>query len=80
MDKSAEERRKVAFDQVKAAEEAVEQLRSGLAAAGIVLPSLRIDPVSCSGDGPVNPLVELGRCNLATARQMAAVLEEGARP
>lgn len=76
MDKNAKERRKVAADQVRAAEEAVEQLRTGLAAVGITLPSLRIDPVSCSGDEPANPLVELGRCNLATARRMVAVLEE----
>ncbi|MFD3486381.1 hypothetical protein [Streptomyces sp. NPDC058665] len=70
----------MAADQVKAAEEAVAQLKSGLAAAGIKLPSLRVDPVSCAGNEPANPLVELGRCNLATARQMAAALEEGARP
>lgn len=75
MDKTAKERRMAAADQVRAAEEAVERLRSGLAAAGITLPSLRIDPVSCSGDEPANPLVELGRCNLATARRMADVLE-----
>lgn len=76
MDKNAKERRRVAADQVRAAEEAVEQLRIGLAAVGITLPSLRIDPVSCAGDEPANPLVELGRCNLATARRMVAVLEE----
>ncbi|WP_405797795.1 hypothetical protein [Streptomyces sp. NBC_01506] len=65
----------VASDQVGAAEEAVELLRSAFAAVGITLPSLRIDPVSCAGSEPANPLVELGRCNLATARRIVAVLE-----
>ncbi|MCP3822037.1 hypothetical protein NLX86_29320 [Streptomyces sp. A3M-1-3] len=59
---------------VREAEEATEQLRAGLAAVGVTLPSLRIEPVSSAGHEPA-PLIDLGRCNLATARRLAAVLE-----
>ncbi|MGP3999044.1 hypothetical protein [Streptomyces sp. 8N706] len=69
------ERRRAAAERVRAAEEAIAELREGLRAVGVVLPSLRIDPVSCAAE-EAQPLVELGRCNLATARQLAAVLRE----
>lgn len=39
-----------------------------------MLPSLRIDPLSYAGDGPV-ALVDLGRCNLDTALRLSQVLE-----
>ncbi|MFE0174130.1 hypothetical protein ACFWZ2_17590 [Streptomyces sp. NPDC059002] len=64
-------------ERVRAAEEAVRQLRAGLERAGITLPSLRVDPLTAAGEGAL-PLVELGRCNLDTAMRLAAVLE-GAR-
>ncbi|MEU6820292.1 hypothetical protein ABZ921_06650 [Streptomyces atriruber] len=63
-----------AEERVRAAEEAVRQLKAGLAGAGVTLPSLRVDPLSVAGEGL--PLVELGRCNLDTALRLAAVLEE----
>ena len=58
------------------AEEAVNTLRVALKRSGITLPSLRIDPVSYARDVPC-PLVELGRCNVDTARLIAAALPRG---
>ncbi|MFF0726148.1 hypothetical protein [Streptomyces sp. NPDC004134] len=60
-------------DRVKEAGLACEELRAALTAAGVVLPSLGLDPVSCSGSAPLG-LIDLGRCNIATARALAAVL------
>ncbi|SOD85685.1 hypothetical protein [Streptomyces sp. Ag109_G2-15] len=54
-------------------EEAVERLRAALHEVGIVLPSLRIDPVTGS-DGQPYALVDLGRCNLGVASRLAAAL------
>ncbi|MFJ1749789.1 hypothetical protein ACIOJD_26600 [Streptomyces sp. NPDC088116] len=68
------ERQRVAAGKVRAAEDAVAELRDGLAAVGVTLPSLRIDPVSCAGNEP-RPLVELGRCTVETALRLSAVLE-----
>ncbi len=58
---------------VEEAEEVVKELRAALAKAGISLPSLGLDPVSLAREAPC-PLVELGRCSVATARLIAAVL------
>lgn len=66
-------RRQAAAQKVGAAEDAVRAVDSGLRAAGIVLPSLRVDPVSCARIDP-EPLIDLGRCNLETAQRLAAVL------
>ncbi|MFI1678907.1 hypothetical protein [Streptomyces sp. NPDC020607] len=63
-------------ERLRAAEEAVRQLRGGLAEVGVTLPSLRVDPLTAAGDGTL-PLVELGRCNLDTALRLAAALEAG---
>ncbi|MEU0159275.1 hypothetical protein ABZ154_10645 [Streptomyces sp. NPDC006261] len=71
----ATERRRVAADKVRAAEDAVAQLREGLAGLGVTLPSLRVDPVSCAGNEPA-PLIDLGRCNIATAVRLYEVLAE----
>ncbi|MEU1350495.1 hypothetical protein ABZ438_32655 [Streptomyces sp. NPDC005786] len=68
------ERRKAAAGRVREAEELVARLRGGFAGVGVVLPSLRIDPVSFAGDEPV-ALVDLGRCNLDTALRLTQVLE-----
>ncbi|QJT02471.1 hypothetical protein G9272_20890 [Streptomyces asoensis] len=54
-------------------QEAVEQLRAALHDAGIILPSLRIDPVSGAHGDPY-ALVDLGRCNLRVASRLAAAL------
>ncbi|MCX5341854.1 hypothetical protein OG315_18310 [Streptomyces atratus] len=69
------ERRRTAEGRVRAAEDAVARLREGFTGVGITLPSLRIDPVSCAGNEPAWPLVDLGRCNLDTALRLSAVLE-----
>ncbi|MFH0518309.1 hypothetical protein ACHBTE_14150 [Streptomyces sp. M41] len=58
---------------VEEAEDAVKELRAALEKAGITLPTLRIDPGSLAREAPC-PLVELGRCSVATAQRLAAVL------
>ncbi len=62
-----------ARERVRAAEAAATELGSVLRALGITLPSLGIDPVSLASSS-MAPLVELGRCNLATAHRLAEVL------
>jgi len=71
----ATERRRVAADRVRTAEDAVAQLKEGLAGLGVTLPSLRVDPVSCAGNEPT-PLVDLGRCNIDTALRLCEVLAD----
>ncbi|MGW7370189.1 hypothetical protein ACWGI8_43940 [Streptomyces sp. NPDC054841] len=61
------------MDHLQDAEAAVAELRGALARAGVILPSLGLDPVSCAGGDP-RVLVELGRCTVETARRMAAAL------
>jgi len=57
----------------------VEELRDALREHGITLPSLRIDLPSFAGNyQPPMGLVELGGCNAATARKLAAVLRNAA--
>ncbi len=51
----------------------MKELRAELAKAGIILPSLGLDPVSLARKAPC-PLVELGRCTVETTRRLAAVL------
>lgn len=63
------------LDCLKTTDDVVARLKGELDALGIVLPSLRVDPLTAACDEPF-PLVELGRCNLATARKLAAVLAE----
>ncbi|MFF4963255.1 hypothetical protein ACFY2Z_41045 [Streptomyces sp. NPDC001222] len=53
---------------------AVEALRAALDGAGIVFPSLRVDPAS-----PGLQLVELGRVRADVAVRLARALEQGAR-
>ncbi|MFI8876260.1 hypothetical protein [Streptomyces sp. NPDC055243] len=48
---------------VEEAEETVKELRAALARAGIILPSLRIDPTSWSRQAPC-PHIELGHAPL----------------
>ncbi|WP_248001285.1 hypothetical protein [Streptomyces sp. RPA4-5] len=67
-----------ACERVQQAEDVTAELRTALQKAGITLPSLGVDPVSCAG-GFMAPLVELGRCNLDTARRLAGVLADYAR-
>ncbi|MFI9646622.1 hypothetical protein ACIHAA_10050 [Streptomyces sp. NPDC052040] len=60
----------------RTAEEAVERLRAALHDVGIVLPSLRVDPVT-GAQGDPYALVDLGRCNLGVASRLAAALRGG---
>jgi hypothetical protein len=66
-------RRQTATDRVRDAERARDELRHALDAAGVKLPSLSLDAVSCAGSAPL-ALIDLGRCNVATARALAAAL------
>ncbi|MFF5441037.1 hypothetical protein [Streptomyces achromogenes] len=63
---------------IEEAEEALRELRSALEKAGVVLPSLGLDPVSLVREVP-SPLVDLGRCSVRTARRLAAALAGEAR-
>lgn len=61
----------------------VGDLRTLLAAHGITLPSIGVEPPAFAARPP-QPLVALGNCNIDTARKLAAVLrtawhEEGQR-
>ncbi|MET7601747.1 hypothetical protein ABZU45_02375 [Streptomyces avermitilis] len=58
---------------VRSTEEVVEELRAALVEVGVLLPSLRVDPVTGASDEPF-PLVALGRCNVGTAQKLTAVL------
>ncbi|GGZ12811.1 hypothetical protein [Streptomyces nitrosporeus] len=63
-------------DAVEEAEKVSADLRDALSAAGVKLPSLGLDAVSWAGTAPF-VLVELGRCNVDTARKLAAALRLG---
>ncbi|MFB4424390.1 hypothetical protein C5F59_025320 [Streptomyces sp. QL37] len=69
------EERRAAAARIEEAEAAREDLRDALDAAGVKLPSLRLDIPSLVGPMP-QPLVDLGRCNLSTTRQLTAVLRQ----
>ncbi|MDI3388157.1 hypothetical protein QIS99_18395 [Streptomyces sp. B-S-A8] len=65
-----------AEDRIREAESARDALRAALAAVGVKLPSLCLDQVSCAREHPY-PLIELGRCDVTTARRLAAALGAG---
>lgn len=62
------------------AEGALDGLREALAAVGVTLPSLRLHHSTWSGDDDGPGHIELGACNVATARQLAAALRKAHRP
>jgi hypothetical protein len=67
-------------DTIAEAVDTVRELSEALAAVGIVLPSLGTDLALCVAFGTTaRPLVELGRCNVETARRLTLVLREAAR-
>ncbi len=70
--------RKSATEKIKEAEDVRDELCAALFGAGITLPSLRVDPVGCADENP-RMLLELGRCNLRTARELAGVLRDRVR-
>ncbi|MCB5907622.1 hypothetical protein [Streptomyces pinistramenti] len=57
--------------------DSAEELRTALKDNGITLPSLGIDLPGFAGSYGV-PLVALGNCNAATARQLTEVLRKAA--
>ncbi|MFH8416592.1 hypothetical protein [Streptomyces collinus] len=58
---------------MRSTEDIVKSLRDALGGVGVVLPSLRVDPVTAASDEPF-ALVDLGRCNVRTAEQLTDVL------
>lgn len=56
----------------------IDSLRAALAAHGITLPSLGVDPLTLASSSTRPPLVALGNCNVATARQLTDVLRKAA--
>lgn len=56
----------------------VRALRDALAAHGITLPSLGVDPLTLAGDTGRPRLVALGNCSAATARRLTDVLRAAA--
>lgn len=69
-------RRQSAREGIVDAERARDELGDALGAVGVKLPSLSLDAASCAGTAP-RVLVDLGRCNVATARALAAALRRG---
>lgn len=63
---------------IRAAEETIHALRAALAGIGLHLPSLTLDPGSCARDVPA-PLIDLGRCDVPTARRLTDALLSVAR-
>ncbi|WWQ69038.1 hypothetical protein V2W30_17950 [Streptomyces sp. Q6] len=63
-------------ERILVVEEVVTQLKAELEGAGVLLPSLRVDPVSAAGE-TAYPLVDLGCVNLDTAMRLVAVLHGG---
>lgn len=64
---------------LRVVEETIAQLRAELGVHGVLLPSLRVDPVSVAGEVGY-PLVDLGCVNLDTAMRLVVVLHERSTP
>lgn len=62
---------------VKEAEAARDGLTAALKGVDVVLPSLRIIPLSCTDECP-RQLLDLGPCTVETAHKVAAALESAA--
>lgn len=60
-------------------QEALVQLMGALADVGILLPSLRVDPVSATHTDTTYALLDLGRCNLHVANQLTAALRRAGK-
>ncbi|MFB7850778.1 hypothetical protein ACFC34_27585 [Streptomyces sp. NPDC056053] len=66
-------RRQSAGEGIGEAERVRHELGDALRTAGVKLPSLSLDAASCAGTFP-RVLIDLGRCNVATARALATAL------
>lgn len=62
-----------AEERIREAECVRDVLGVAFAGVGVKLPSFGIDQVSCAREDPY-PLIELGRCDVATARMLAEAL------
>ncbi len=69
--------RKTAVRKLREAERARDELSAALRSAGIVLPSLGVDPLAYGDENP-DPLLDLGRCSRTTARKLTAALQNRA--
>ncbi len=74
-DDTAKDHLETRIARIRDAETAKDELEKALSGAGIVLPSLGLDALSLASDY-LPPLVELGRCNPATARKLASVVRD----
>lgn len=68
--------RRKAAESLKEAEAVCDDLCVALESAGITLPSLCVEPMAYADEMP-QPLVELGRCTVQTARSMTAAILKG---
>ncbi|MBB1257957.1 hypothetical protein [Streptomyces alkaliterrae] len=66
-------KKQTATEKVRDAERARDELHDALKSVGLQLHSLELDSVTCAGDAPL-ALIDLGRCNVVTARALAAAL------
>ncbi|MFD7611016.1 hypothetical protein [Streptomyces sp. NPDC059828] len=73
---AARGRTETAIKQIKEGEQARNELADALKAAGVTLPSLRLDPCAYCDTTPL-VLIDLGRCNVDTARALTAALRAG---
>ncbi len=62
---------------LRKAEDTRDDLSAVLRTLGIVLPSLSVEPMAYGDENP-DPLIDMGRCNLRTARKLLAVLRSQA--
>jgi hypothetical protein len=69
---------KKVVDRTAEAEAAHEELAAALKEVGITLPSLGLDAPVYPGY-VMPPLIDLGRCNVDTARKLAAALRAGGK-
>jgi hypothetical protein len=67
--------RRASARRISEADGALDALREALTAVGITLPSLRLHPGTWSDDSG-SALIDLGACNLDTARKLSAALRE----
>lgn len=67
----------VVAKKIKTAEAARDELRAALKGVDVVLPSLRIVPLSCTEECP-RQLLDLGPCTVDTARKIATALDSAA--
>ena len=70
---TTQDKKRAAVERIKEAENARDELKAELHSLGVVLPSLDVECAAYGGESP-RPLLELGRCNVHTARKLTAAL------